>query len=85
MGILSILVGFFIALLGFPVGFILAKIAKEEIKPGLKYFGLMQKITASLVIISLVYLIFVRNSEALVLFYSMIFIFLLPTAALFSQ
>ena len=55
MQILNIIFAAIIALLGLPAGLILAKIAKQELKPGKKYFFFMQDILLILAIIFVLY------------------------------
>ena len=55
MGILNILLGIILGLLGFPVGLFLRKIAKEEIKPGRKYFFWMKNIILVLSVVFVLY------------------------------
>ena len=38
--------GFLVSLLGFPIGYLLADIAKEELKDGKKYFKIIQGVAA---------------------------------------
>lgn len=39
--IFKLLIGVFVLILGFPIGIFLAKITKEELKPGKKWFKLI--------------------------------------------
>ena len=86
MDVLNILYGFLVSLTGFPVGCLLARIAKEELKPGKKYFKIMQKILIALIIADLIVLSFKLLSleSSLIILFSLIFIYALPTMALFK-
>ncbi len=50
---LNFLIGIFILLLGFPMGFYLAKITKEELKQGQKWFKIIIAVSFVGAIISL--------------------------------
>jgi len=84
MEILNLILGLIIAVLGLPIGFILAKIAKEELKPGKKYFKWMQGV---ILVLTPIFIVFgaafnMSMTNLYVLFCSMLFLLGLPTAAL---
>ena len=80
---LNIVLGLVVGLLGFPVGLILAKIAKEELKQGKKYFKLMSLIIIVLIIGTLIYVLISGFSiSVFILLCSLIFLLGLPLAAL---
>jgi len=84
MEILGIVLGLFFALLGFPIGLFLAKIAKEELKQGKKYFKIMLIVLAVLFVLTvLTYLFFgIELVDFLIIIYSIIFLAGLASAAL---
>lgn len=84
MNLLNYSLATIIAYLGLFIGFLLAIIAKEEIKPGKKYFIFLQKIILLLIFISL--LIFIDLNYLLVLLISaFIVIYLSKTKKEFNK
>ena len=84
MEVLNVGLGIIIALAGFPIGNYLAKIAKEEIKQGKKYFIWMQRVTITLLIVFGIlwnFTIF-QNPVNFSFMCSLGFLYALPTAAL---
>jgi len=51
MTTLNIILAAIVALAGIPVGLVLRKIAKDEIKKGIKYFIILKKILLTLIVI----------------------------------
>jgi len=47
------LIAAIVAILGFPTGYYIAKLCKEEIKPGRKYFSIMQYVMLALILLVL--------------------------------
>jgi len=79
MNPLTIIIAIIIALLGYPVGIIIAKFTKEELKAGKKWFKLIFVICFVAIIISL---IFTKGNILLFLITSFIFILLIALASL---
>jgi hypothetical protein len=82
MEILNIILGLVTALLGFPIGLLLALVAKEELKPGKKYFQWMQRVLLILIVIAILSIFILNFNSWFILVCSLIFLLGLPTAAL---
>lgn len=84
MEIIGLILGFAAALLGFPIGLFLAKIAKEEIDNGKKYFKKILAVLAIIFVLTMMfYFIFgIELTDLAIIIDSIIFIAGIALAAL---
>ena len=87
MEVLNIILGLVLAFSGFPIGTLLAKIAKEEIQKGRKYFQWMQWTLVAVMFVSLVFwnVRIFEDPRIFAFMCSLIFLYGLPTAALVKK
>ena len=78
MNPLTLILIIVIALLGYPIGLLIAKLTHEELKAGKKYFKLLVLISAVAVIASI---LFTAGQTLLLLSASFVFILLLALAS----
>ena len=82
MNTITIILPIIISLLGYPIGLLIAKHTKEELKSGRKWFKLIIFICFLAIIASL---IFTRDKTLLFLISSFVFIILLTLASLLKS
>lgn len=80
----EIILGIVVSLLGIPAGYLVASFCKEELKPGKKYFLIMQKALLVIIALALLFYILSPGKDMLAVLLSIVFIFGLPTGALIA-
>lgn len=82
MNTLSLILTIIVALAGYPVGLIIARLTKEELKPGRKWFLVIILACIILVILSL---IFIQGDALIFLAAAFVFIILLSLASVIKS